>query len=146
MSLYEDIKKDYLRYRKIAVTGDKGAKVLSNAISVVLGDVSPSGNEDKNVDDAKVIKAIEKQLKGIDETLENSFGDPDKVNDLFLEMNYLKSLLPEKLDDDGIRVEIETFLADNPDSNLGNIMKYMSQNFSGKVDNKRVKEIANEYT
>lgn len=145
MSIYEDVKKDYLRYRKMAVTGDKGAKVLSSAISVLLGDISPSGNEKKEVDDPKMIKAIEKQLKGIDEVLEHPMGDPDKLNDLFLEKNYLQSLIPEKMEDEDIRKEIEIFLADNPDSNFGNIMKFMSTNFAGKVDNKRVKEIAKEY-
>ena len=145
MSIYEDVKKDYIRYRKIAVKGDEKAKVLVKSISVLLGDVSPSGNESKEVDDAKIIKAIEKQLKGIDEVLESPMGDPDKLNNVLMEKNYLKSLLPEKMDDEDIRTEIEAFLSKNPESKFGGIMKYMSQQYAGQVDNKRVKEIAQEY-
>ena len=99
--------------------------------------------------DDEVLSTIRKFLKNAEETLiqVKQLAGADKAVETFTEeIRILKSYMPQQLSDDKLREVINSFISNNPNTNMGLIMKFLKENFNGLYDGKKANVIVKELT
>ncbi len=128
MSLLKRIREDKINFLK-----SKNREAFT-ALGTLEGDARLIGMNDGNreTSDAEVIATIIKFLKGIDETLKLQHSDK-----LLAEKELLSSYLPKQLNEEELRKiisdKIQT-LEDRSPKQMGAIMAYLKQSYSGQYD------------
>ena len=109
----------------------EGAKIKSNILTTLVGEVETNLKRDPKFD---VIALIKKFVKNNEETIK-SLGDIDSNVDNILktEIQILSEYLPKQLTVDEIRAIIID-ISKVTDGNIGMIMKHFKENYSGRYD------------
>lgn len=129
-----------LKSERIAALKEKNT-VAKNVLSVVIGEAT---KVDKIPTDEVVIKTIKKVIKGIEDSLNHL--DPTNQNyaKLSVEKDILMLYLPKQLGHTEILGVLSAmFKFEKP--TIKDIMNFFSKEFSGRVDMRSVKELAEEY-
>lgn len=108
MTLFEQIKADQLRFRKLAVGGSQTAKVYASVFTALLGESQIDG---KAPSDDHLIKVIQKFVKNLNETLKIRPEDENTK----IELKALKAFLPTAI----TKEQILEVVAGNEDLNKG---------------------------
>lgn len=132
MSLLQKLKNDQLSLRKLK--NSKDALILTT----LIGEASIIGKNNGNREstDSEVITVIKKFIKNIEETLKIV---PDHEKSLY-EKDILTKYLPEQL----TNIELEDIVLKLKTENnfkMGDIMKYLKENFEGRYDGKNASQL-----
>jgi uncharacterized protein YqeY len=133
--MLEKIRKDY-------ITSIKEKNVLEkNLLSIVIGDIQKLEKGGESPDDNKIINIVTKINKSLLEMLESE-SDKESVRykDTKSEIEILSRYLPKSLSEDEIVNYIKEFKSENPNWNIGMIMKFFSDK---PVDRKLVSKLIN---
>lgn len=98
--------------------------------------------KEEELTDGDVLQVISKTIKELDEEID-AFAKAnrvEKVEDLKVQKEFLKTFQPKMLSEEEIRNEISKL----EDKSMPAVMKYFKMNFMGKVDMKVVSQIANQ--
>lgn len=142
MSLLKTIQADYLaaRYAKDSLK--------SNLLSTLLGEAQAIGKDDGNRDstDAEIIAVIKKFIKNAEATSAAAVNSiqinkMDIVQMAANEVKILVTYLPEQFDETKTTFLVQTYLEENPDANMGNVMGYFKANYAGKYDGQLLSQI-----
>ncbi|ATI17344.1 hypothetical protein [Aeromonas phage AS-szw] len=134
--LLEKIKKDQISFRKSEDRSTHCGKVRINALTTLIGEASPSGNQ--VVTDEQVQSVIRKFVKNIDEavteirkrvvSVSNDMTNQEvmdilktdiKFTDLMIERELLSSYLPKVFDEEHIKEVLGQLVGG---SNIGQVM------------------------
>lgn len=129
MTLFEQLKSDQLRFRKLAVEGQETAKIYAKLFTTLIGESQIDG---KAPTDDQLIKVINKFVKNIKQVLEVRPGDITAG----IELEALNQYLPRLI----TVAEIEEAIKGSEDLNkgakIGLVKLYCSENnvlFDGKL-------------
>jgi len=131
MTLYEKIKADFM----VAFKAKEMEK--KNFLGVIKGEIQKEEGRGVEATDDNVLKVIRAMEKSLIQT-----GTEDALK----ELEYIKPYLPQLMSEDEVRKNIAFYLSicDDGFDNIGGIMKFFKEKFSGKVDNKTVARVAKE--
>jgi uncharacterized protein YqeY len=139
MSLLNKIKADALQARKDRDT------VASNLLVTLSSEAGMIGKNNGNRDstDEEVLRVVKKFLDNARETfgLINS-KHKESLAITEKEIAILETYMPAQMSEDELTTAINLFKADNPNTNMGAIMKYLQANYAGRYDGKRASQIA----
>lgn len=112
------------------------SRVAYSVLGVLIGDAT---KDSKEPDDAKVISTIKKFIENAKVCLENAKDELTKYQSK-AEIEFLSGYLPKQLDE----VSIRTLMTPFKGQNIGVVMKYFKENYSGQYDGALVSKIAKE--
>ena len=122
---------------------DIESKLLSYIIAeAVKKAMSNPKNPQKSPSEDDIIKTIEKSIEANIENLSIKTLDETHRSEFENENEILKKYLPLKMTEEELRVVIVLFLSENKGSNLGLLMKYLRENYSGKYDGGQASQLA----
>lgn len=139
MSVIEKLKTESLRMRK---ERDPLAPKLVFALSEIDKVGKNAGNRETTEDEA--IKAVQKIVSNIDQTIDLLPVTSSSVYDLQREKKILLDILPQMASDDEVRDLLKEILGDEKPKNKGIAMKVIRDQYGAKVDMKRAGEIVTE--
>jgi len=139
MSVIEKLKTESMRLRK---ERDPLAPKLVFALSEIDKVGKNSGNRATTDDEA--VKAIQKIISNIDQTIDLLPVNSSTSYDLQREKKILSGLLPQMASDDEVRELLKEILGDETPKNKGVAMKVIRDQYGAKVDMKRAGEIVTE--
>ena len=149
MSLLEQIKSDQLNARKTRDT--VAASLLTTLIGEATSETEAEYKERVAAEaagkpgahpDHKVIKTVEKFLKGAKQNKELLAGVGNVAETVEREIAILSGYLPTQLSVEQLKAEIDKFRAENAGANVGAIMAHLKANFAGLYDGKMASELA----
>lgn len=133
--IYEKIRADLktAMKNKAPITGY--IKLVVSELDRISKNVKSSDLENGHLTDDNCLKELKKL-----------YNNSLEMNELG-EAKYLSQYIPKQLSETEIRNEMADYMntLDVHDLNIGTIMKYFNMNYRGKVDNKLVSQIANEF-
>lgn len=93
----------------------------------------------KPVEDADMVRIIQKTIKELDEEAENykKVGNMEEFNNIELQKNLIEKYLPQMLSAD----EIKNIINQLEDKSVPNVMRHFKTNYAGKVDMKTVSDV-----
>ena len=150
MSLMNKLRVDNLKARK-----EKNA-VIANLLTTLVSEAAMIGknNGNRETTDEETLRVVKKFLDNAVETrdlLIKNGANPNRatcdwqpIDGVNLEINILKSYMPEQLTPNALRDLIVTFKSENPGANMGTIMKHLQTYWSGCYDGKLANQIAKE--
>lgn len=113
--------------------------IIYNLLSTVIGECEQIS---KNPTTTEIICVLQKMYKDNNTTLnECSVERIDKIKELNCENNFIKQYLPVQLNDSELTALIGSQISSG--ANLPKIMKYLSTNYKGRYDSKKVISIIN---
>ena len=138
MSLAEKITEDVKSALK---GGDKKKLSIARYLSSELKNYLIKENLDRelsNLTDENFYKIVKTQVKQKKESLEfaEKASDPEKVEEIKYDINYLNSYLPQLMSGDDTKKIIENYIK-NKDLTLadfGKIMGYLKKDFNNQID------------
>lgn len=106
--IIEKLKQDKLQAMK-----DKNV-VLRDLIGIVLTNIQIKEKEKSNVElsEKDYIKIIEKEMKQIEDTI-SFLKDENQIQDEKVKLNYLNQFIPEEMNEDEVKREIENLIKEN---------------------------------
>ena len=138
MSLITKIKADQLTARKAknAVAASLLTTLMSDALMVAknAGREAPSDDE--------VIAVVRKFLKGNAEVQANV--KDERLGIAIQEAALLNDYLPQQMTNEALRNHVTGFIKNNDAKDMGSVMKYLKENFSGLYDGKAASGIIKE--
>lgn len=131
MTLYNKIKEDFMTAFKAKEMEKK------NFLGVIKGEIQKEEGRGVEATDENVLKVIRAMEKSLTQT-----GTEDALR----ELEYIKPYLPQLMSEDEVRKNVAFYLSicDDGFDNIGGVMKFFKEKFSGKVDNKIVARVAKE--
>lgn len=127
MSLKDQIKQDRLYFRK------EKAHMSSSILGVVLGEIDTAEKRTGDaLPDDKVVHIIKKLIESCEAT--GSDG----------EVAVLKAYLPKQLTTMALMEVIHDFVHQHPDTNIGEVMKYLKSEYAGRYDGGEASKIARD--
>lgn len=131
--LIDKIKADSLVARKERNT------LLSNLLTTLYSEAAMVGKNDGNREttDVEVVAVVKKFIKNAVEVLKVR-NDADTV----YEVRVLESYLPKQLTEEQLVKYISDYKFFTPNANVGQIMKYLKEDFSGQYDAKLASQLA----
>lgn len=129
MSLFERIKQENISALK------SGDKLKRQVYSLLIGEVTRSGNPKDIISDAAVISTAKKIVAGIDEMLAKG---ADQESNL-AERALLMELVPRAADESEIIEFIEDYMQENNGitiKDMGSVMAAVKKHFGGNADGK----------
>lgn len=149
MSLLEQLKKDNLTARK------NRDVIKGNLLTTLVSEASMIGKNNGNREstDEEVIRVVKKFLDNAKDTLDvlnKKAEEPttpnlgDAMYNLITEISILEAYMPEQFDEAKLKFLILTYKEENPDTNVGHIMKYLQVNYAGQYDGKLASKLAKE--
>lgn len=131
MTLYDKIKEDFMTAFKAREIEKK------NFLGVIKGEIQKEEGRGVEATDENVLKVIRAMEKSLTQT-----GTEDALR----ELEYIKPYLPQLMSEDEVRKNVAFYLSicDDGFDNIGGVMKFFKEKFSGKVDNKIVARVAKE--
>ena len=93
----------------------------------------------KPVEDADMVRIIQKTIKELEEEAENykKVGNTEEYNNIELQKSLIEKYLPQMLSDD----EIKQIIDGLEDKSIPNVMRHFKTNYAGKVDMKKVSDV-----
>jgi len=136
MTIQEQI---YIHLKNAILTSSDDVKSI---LRVVIGEFNRHG---KNVSDDKAISIIKKLIDNAKERNVNEVNDEKRKENLN-EINILETYLPQQLSESELRNVITNLKTSNgyTSKDMGKIMTFLKENFSGSYDGKLASSIAKE--
>jgi len=138
MSLAEKITEDVKSALK---GGDKKKLSIARYLSSELKNYLIKENLDRelsNLTDENFYKIVKTQVKQKKESLEfaEKASDPEKVEEIKYDINYLNSYLPQLMSEDDTKKLIENYIKnkDLTSTDFGKIMGYLKKDFNNQID------------
>ena len=138
MSLAEKITEDVKSALK---GGDKKKLSIARYLSSELKNYLIKENLDRelsNLTDENFYKIVKTQVKQKKESLEfaEKASDPEKVEEIKYDINYLNSYLPHLMREDDTKKIIENYIKnkDLTSTDFGKIMGYLKKDFNNQID------------
>ena len=93
----------------------------------------------KPVEDADMVRIIQKTIKELEEEAENykKVGNNEEYNNIELQKSLIEKYLPQMLSDE----EIKNIISELEDKSIPNVMRHFKSNYAGKVDMKKVSDV-----
>lgn len=135
--IIEEIKKANILAMKEKDQRARGIySVLMNKHLLAEVDARTSG---KDVEDADMIRIIQKTIKELDEERDNysKVGNSEEVQNIEYQKSLIEKYLPQMLSEDEIRTIINTL----EDKTVPSVMRYFKTNYNGKCDMKVVSTV-----
>jgi hypothetical protein len=141
--LYETIKSNIKDAMKEKNT------TLKDVLKQVQAKAQADAKEHKtDITDEIVLNAINKELKQLNQTLEEVKSKPE--SELFKstmeKIVILKAYLPEQLSEEDIAKEIQKIISENPDVAGGRLTGLVMKSLKGKADNQTIKKVLDSIT
>ena len=138
MTLLQQIKKDQVKCRKAHIKKD------AETLTTLYSEAAMIGKNDGNREttDAEVVQVAKKFIKNIDETLK--VCPADKRLGIVAERKLISTYLPKQLTEDELKVIISLIVEENGlnlPKDMGQVMKALSEGFSGQYDGKTASDI-----
>ena len=110
--------------------------VIMNKHLLATVDARTSGKE---VDDADMVRIIQKTIKELEEERDNykMVGNMEEVETIEYEKSLIEKYLPQMLSEEEIKGIIETL----EDKTVPSVMRHFKTNYNGKVDMKTVSNV-----
>jgi len=138
MSLAEKITEDVKSALK---GGDKKKLSIARYLSSELKNYLIKENLDRelsNLTDENFYKIVKTQVKQKKESLEfaEKASDPEKVEEIKYDINYLNSYLPQLMSEVDTKKIIENYIKnkDLTSTDFGKIMEYLKKDFNNQID------------
>ena len=138
MSLAEKITEDVKSALK---GGDKKKLSIARYLSSELKNYLIKENLDRelsNLTDENFYKIVKTQVKQKKESLEfaEKASDPEKVEEIKYDINYLNSYLPQLMSEDDTKKIIENYIKnkDLTSADFGKIMGHLKKDFNNQID------------
>ena len=138
MSLAEKITEDVKSALK---GGDKKKLSIARYLSSELKNYLIKENLDRelsNLTDESFYKIVKTQVKQKKESLEfaEKASDPEKVEEIKYDINYLNRYLPQLMSEDDTKKIIENYIKnkDLTSTDFGKIMGYLKKDFNNQID------------
>jgi uncharacterized protein YqeY len=138
MSLAEKITEDVKSALK---GGDKKKLSIARYLSSELKNYLIKENLDRelsNLTDENFYKIVKTQVKQKKESLEfaEKASDPEKVEEIKYDINYLNSYLPQLMSEDDTKKLIENYIQnkDLTSTDFGKIMGHLKKDFNNQID------------
>ena len=138
MSLAEKITEDVKSALK---GGDKKKLSIARYLSSELKNYLIKENLDRelsNLTDESFYKIVKTQVKQKKESLEfaEKASDPEKVEEIKYDINYLNSYLPQLMSEDDTKKIIENYIKDKEltSNDFGKIMGHLKKDFNNQID------------
>jgi uncharacterized protein YqeY len=138
MSLAEKITEDVKSALK---GGDKKKLSIARYLSSELKNYLIKENLDRelsNLTDENFYKIVKTQVKQKKESLEfaEKASDPEKVEEIKYDINYLNSYLPQLMSEDDTKKIIENYIKnkDLTSTDFGKIMAHLKKDFNNQID------------
>ena len=138
MSLAEKITEDVKSALK---GGDKKKLSIARYLSSELKNYLIKENLDRelsNLTDENFYKIVKTQVKQKKESLEfaEKASDPEKVEEIKYDINYLNSFLPQLMSEDDTKKLIENYIKnkDLTSADFGKIMGHLKKDFNNQID------------
>ena len=135
--IIDDIKKANIEAMK---NKDSKARAIYSVLmnKYLLAQVE-SRTTGKEVEDADMVRIIQKTIKELEEERDNyaKVGNTEEVETIEYEKSLLEKYLPQMLSAEEIRAIIETI----EDKTVPSVMRHFKTNYNGKVDMKTVSEV-----
>ena len=111
--------------------------VIMNKHLMASVDARTSGKE---VDDADMVRIIQKTIKELEEERDNykMVGNMEEVETIEYEKSLIEKYLPQMLSEE----EIRNIIANMEDKSIPSVMKHFKANYAGKVDMSLVNRVA----
>ena len=141
MSIFNNIKTDMYNAMKA------GEKVKSTALRTALSKIKDKQIEKRDLlDDDEIIKVLRGIVKQRNESIKlyNDAGRIDLADNEKLEKKYLETYLPNMLDNEEVKIIVETAIKDlNADSvnDIGKIMPEVMKRGKGLIDGNIARQI-----
>ena len=135
--IIEEIKKAHIEAMK---NKDSTARaiysVIMNKHLMASVDARTSGKE---VDDADMVRIIQKTIKELEEERDNykMVGNMEEVETIEYEKSLIEKYLPQMLSEEEIKGIIDTL----EDKTVPSVMRHFKTNYNGKVDMKTVSNV-----
>jgi len=138
-TILKEIKKEYMKYRKEKV------KEMISLYSTVIGEIEKVGKDNGNREttEEETIQVIKKVIKSLNETIniiEDRGADSKEIEEYVLQVSELEKYLPKQLSEEELEKIINSLKEEG--KNIGEIMKYLKENYSGRYDGKLASQIA----
>ena len=138
MSLAEKITEDVKSALK---GGDKKKLSIARYLSSELKNYLIKENLDRelsNLTDENFYKIVKTQVKQKKESLEfaEKASDPEKVEEIKYDIDYLNSYLPQLMSEDDTKKIIENYIKDKEltSNDFGKIMGHLKKDFNNQID------------
>ncbi|MBE5757923.1 MAG: hypothetical protein E7345_03215 [Clostridiales bacterium] len=135
--IIDDIKKANIEAMK---NKDSKARAIYSVLmnKYLLAQVE-SRTTGKEVEDADMVRIIQKTIKELEEERDNyaKVGNTEEVETIEYEKSLLEKYLPQMLSAEEIKAIIETI----EDKTVPSVMRHFKTNYNGKVDMKTVSEV-----
>lgn len=142
MTLMNKLRADNLTARKNK--DQVAASLLTTLVSEATMVGKNAGNRETT--DEEALRVVKKFLDNAKETY-NLLGESkngDAIVNVLTEISILESYMPEQLTPDALKALIVTFKNENPDANMGAVMKHLQKYYTGCYDGKLASQIAKE--
>lgn len=129
MSVYNQLKEAFQQARK-----DRNTEVASN-LSVMLGELTPAGNDTTLPDDSTVIALIQKYINNLNDMIKGYESRGQDASNFEKEIMLWKSFLPPSLTDVEIDEAITLCIQENNITNMAGmktILAYFKTHYEGR--------------
>jgi len=131
------------------------SKAHATLLTTLYSEAAMIGKDDGNREtaDSEVLKVVKKFVKNNNEFIGAMLADSDgklsssqsnKEKALRDENHLLEIYLPTQMDADELSPIIISFISDNPDAKMGDVMQYLKREFDGQYDGKEASAIVRE--
>ena len=133
---------DEIKSANIQAMKDKNATartIFSILLNKHLQATIESRTTGKPVEDADMVRIIQKTIKELEEEAENykKVGNTEEFNNIELQKSLIEKYLPQMLSED----EIKNIIASLEDKTVPSVMRHFKTNYAGKVDMKKVSDV-----
>lgn len=135
--IIEDIKKANVQAMKDKDSRARGIySVIMNKHLLATVDARTNGKE---VDDADMVRIIQKTIKELEEEKENyaRVNNNEEVENIEYQKSLIEKYLPKMLEEDEIKAIISTL----EDKTVPSVMRHFKTNYNGKCDMKVVSNV-----
>lgn len=142
MTLLQQIKTDQLKCRRAHIT------YQAETLTTLYSEAAMIGKDDGNREttDVEVIAIAKKFIKNIDETLK--VCPADRTHGLMAERKLIEMYLPQQLSEDELKALISDIVEAkslNLPKDMGQVMKALSEAFTGQYDGKTASILVRNY-
>lgn len=101
-------------------------------------------NQVDELDESSTVTVIKREIKKKEEELEyaTKADRQEKVSKINIGIETLSEFLPEQLNEEQLQTIIKTFMHQNPEANLGVVMKLLKDSYAGQYDGKLASAVA----
>ncbi|RME60028.1 MAG: GatB/YqeY domain-containing protein [Candidatus Dadabacteria bacterium] len=134
--------------KEIADALKKKEKVRADTLRMLLSAVQYQEMQKKvdNLSEAEVLKIVQNEVKKREESISfaKEGGREDLVQTLKEEIKVLTAFLPQQLSDEELQEVIKNFCQKNQGAKIGDVMRFLSQEYAGRFDGRKASSIARE--